>query len=228
MWETLLDLTLPLSCPGCGAPQRWCERCAGELAGRPRLVVPAAAGEGPALPPAYALALYRGPVRAAILAAKEHGRRDLPALLAKSLAAGLLTLLRISALSVPLWLVPAPTRPAAARRRGGDPVAVLSRAAAEIVAGRGYDVGVAPCLYTAGRAADSVGLDAAQRQSNLAGRVRWRARAGPPPGVAVVLIDDVLTSGTTAVAASAALVSKLSKAATSLLRATSWRRRTHC
>ena len=153
------------------------------------------------LPPVWALARYTGPVRSAILAGKEHGRRDLPALLGCALGRGLLRLHRLSVLPEPIWLVPAPSRRAAARSRGGDPVRTMSGAAARLSATWGHATGVAPCLVTAGSARDSVGLDAAARAANLVDRVRWLPRGAPPAGVTVVLIDDVLTTGATTVAA---------------------------
>ncbi len=205
MLATLLDLVLPLTCPGCAAPQRWCTRCAAPLTARPRRLS-AALADLSASPPVYALAGYDGPVRAAILAAKEHGRRDLPALLGVLLGRALLRLLGIQVLSGPLWLVPAPTRRATARTRGGDPITVMARAAATVLVSSGRPAGVAPCLYTAGTARDSVGLDPAQRRSNLAGRLRWRARAGPPRSLAVILVDDVFTTGATAACATELLV----------------------
>jgi predicted amidophosphoribosyltransferase len=144
-------------------------------------------------------------VRAAILAAKEHGRRDLPALLGAALGAGLVRLLAIAVLVLPFWLVPAPTRPAAARRRGGDPITRMARAAATELARGGNWSGVAPCLFTGRGARDSVGLSAPARMRNLEGRIRWRGGAAPPAGAAVVLIDDVLTTGATAATAAAVL-----------------------
>jgi predicted amidophosphoribosyltransferase len=199
MWSTLTDLALPRTCPGCGTGEPWCGACAGLLAGRPRRarLSPNDRAEAP-LPPAYALAPYRGPVRAAILAAKEHGRRDLPARLGQALGAGLARLIAIAVILLPFWLVPAPTRPAVARSRGGDPITWMARSAAIELARRGYPAGVAPCLFTARGARDSVGLDASARMDNLRGRVRWRSRAAPPPGMPVILIDDVLTTGATA------------------------------
>ena len=74
------------------------------------------------------------------------------------------------------WLVPAPSRPSAARARGGDHVLRLCRV---LAAGR-PDIRVAAPLRLARHARDSVGLDAAQRAANLAGRLRVRAARSAP------------------------------------------------
>lgn len=198
-----IDLVLPRTCPGCYAPEPWCGVCAATLDRRPRAVaVPEAALDrlstaGLRLPTVHALARYSGPVRAAIIAGKERGRRDLPPLLGAALGTGLATLQDAGVLPRELWLVPAPTRRASARARGGDPVTAMARAAAATLAACGRPTGVAPCLYLARRARDSVGLDAAGRAANLAGAIRFEARASPPPGARVVVLDDVLTSGAT-------------------------------
>src|ERR1700712_3228179 len=211
-WNPLriaLDLVLPRPCPGCGGPEQWCAGCSSTLDLRPRLVLlPEAtldAATGMALPPMRAITRYAGPVRAAILAGKEHGRTDLPPLIGNAVGSALLRLRRAALLPGQLWIVPAPSRRAAARRRGGDPVTLMARAAAGLMAAYGVFAGVSPCLYTAGRAQDSVGLDAAGRAANLAGRVRLRRSATPPVGARVVLLDDVLTTGSTSLASIRAL-----------------------
>jgi len=198
-----VDLVLPRHCPGCHAPAPWCDACAATLAGRPRAVaLPDLALDrlsmaGLPVPAVHALARYTGPVRAAILAGKERGRRDLPPVLGEALGCGLARLQDAAVLPDDLWLVPAPTRPSAARARGGDPVLVMARAAARLLAGLGRPTGVAPCLSLARGARDSVGLDAAGRAANLAGRIRFRPGGAPTPSAAPVLLDDVLTSGAT-------------------------------
>ena len=204
-WRAALDLVLPRTCPGCGAPGSLCTICARGLAGpfrRIALGVEALdAAAGLPLPAVRALARYRGPVRAAIVAGKERGRWDLPPLLGAAVGDGAVRLLHAGLLHLPLWFVPAPTRRVAARRRGGDPVTALAKAAARVVAGRAGPAGVAVCLATVGRAADSVGLTPTQRLANLDGRIRFHLAGAPPEQACVVLLDDVVTTGATAVSA---------------------------
>ena len=197
-----LDLVLPRPCPGCGGPGPWCTGCAASLRVRPRRMrLPEHLPAAVALPPVWALTRYTGPCRAAIIAGKEHGRRELPALLGHAMGEGLLRLNRLAVLPSEIWLVPAPSKQSAARRRGGDPVRAMARSAARLLAGEGMATGVAPCLVTAGSAGDSIGLDAAARAANLAGRVIWVPSGAPPAGAGAVIVDDVLTTGATTSAA---------------------------
>lgn len=191
----MLDLILPLECGGCGAPAtRWCDACGHELAAaadRPQVVTPRLDPEVPV----FALGRYAGARRQAILALKERGRGDLVAPLARVLALGVHRLLTWGLVETPLTIVPAPTRRSAARRRGGDPVSRLARAA---VAGH-PDVTVAPVLRIRALARDSAGLGTAARERNIAGRVLLRG--GPligRPGTEVMVVDDVVTTGATA------------------------------
>jgi predicted amidophosphoribosyltransferase len=178
----LVDLVLPGDCAGCGAPvQPWCPACRAEVGPPTRPHLPG----GPAV---LAVGRYTGPLRSALLRYKERGRRDLAAPLGALLAAALDDAIG----PAPVWLVPAPSRPAAARARGGDHVARLCRA----VAARRPGVRIARSLRLARHVRDSVGLDAEQRAANLAGRVRVRLTALPAPG-AVLLVDDVVTTGAT-------------------------------
>lgn len=207
--RALLDLVLPVGCGGCGAPGRvWCPGCRPLLGAPVRVHPPCAPGAT-----VYALGAYHGALRTALLAYKEHGRRDLADPLGAALAAGLLALLPGfggSVLPPPgpagLCLVPAPSRWSAAARRGGQHMALLADRAAAALAGAGVATAVAPALRMAAGVADSVGLDRAARQANLTGGVLLRRAGLPAPGTPVVLLDDVVTTGSTVVAGAAALL----------------------
>lgn len=183
----LLDLVLPLECGGCGAPgTRWCDACGLTLAvqpGEPVIITPRL---NPGVP-VFSLGRYAGTRRAAIVAMKEHGRTDLVGPLAVAVGEGLARLVAWGIVEVPLTLVPAPTRAASSRRRGGDPVTALARAAALPGAT------VVPALRMRAFTRDSVGLSASARQRNIAGRVRVRSDVRGE----VVLVDDVVTTGAT-------------------------------
>jgi predicted amidophosphoribosyltransferase len=105
-----------------------------------------------------------------------------------------------------MWMVPVPSRRAAAGRRGGQHVELLARRAAAALAGAGVAAAVAPALRMGAGVRDSVGLVAAARRANLAGRVLARRAGLPPAGTSVVLLDDVVTTGATVAACAATLL----------------------
>src|SRR6476659_6118805 len=186
----MLDLVLPLECGGCGAPStRWCDACARLLtvkADEPHLITPRVDPGVPVL----SLGRYAGARREAIVAVKEHGRADLIAPLAVALRAGLERLLTWGVIETPLTVVPAPTGRSSARRRGGDPVTRMARAAATDL----RDVHVTQALRLRAMVRDSVGLSGADLQRNIAGRVKIiRPVAGE-----VLVFDDIVTTGATA------------------------------
>ena len=186
----MLDLVLPLDCGGCGAPStRWCAACAGQLAvkpDQPHLITPRVDPGVPVL----SLGRYAGTRREAIVADKEQGRADLIAPLALALHSGLERLLTWGVIATPLTLVPAPTRRSAARRRGGDPVTRMARAATVALDG----VDVIQALQLRGLVRDSVGLSGADRQRNIAGHVK----VNKPVAGDVLVVDDIVTTGATA------------------------------
>lgn len=174
----LLDLVLPRRCVGCqSAGVALCARCAAadvlsvDVDG---LLVTAAA-------------TYDGAVRAALLAYKERGRRDLARPLRALLAAAL------EPHDPGGFLVPVPSSAAARRARGGDHVTrLLPRRRRSQQA-----------LHLIRSVRDSAGLDVEARAANLAGALR----AVPPPwsGAAAVIVDDIVTTGSTVGEAARAL-----------------------
>jgi predicted amidophosphoribosyltransferase len=199
----LTDLFLPLQCGGCGTAGRTlCVRCAGAFNG-PFDVHRLNTATGP---PISALAVYQDTPRTVVLAFKERGRRDLALPLGRMMAAVLPTLDNVEPPEDGTWwLVPAPSRAAAARRRGGSHMLALARCMATAMSVRGHTVAVAQALKLTRGARDSAGLDAAARIVNLTGRVRVRPDGAPPPGTSVVVLDDVVTTGATAAACTSEL-----------------------
>jgi predicted amidophosphoribosyltransferase len=193
--SALLDLVLPTRCVGCGSPiAALCPLCmpAGELV------------RVGSAPPTVAAAPYADAVRAALIAYKERGRRDLARPLGALLARAVLGALGgFDAERAPprrTVLVPVPSAHAVAAARGGDHVARLARRVAP-------STGLRPALdvLVLTRAVrDSAGLGSAERRANLSGAMVARL---PPAGSAAVLVDDIVTTGATLGEARRALVS---------------------
>ena len=197
---TLVDLLLPLRCAGCDARgAALCPLCRHAIDPGAAPPTPLRHPDCPA--PIHVLGDYQGRLRTALLAFKERDRRDLAAPFGEFLAQSLLHIPDVApARDGTWWLVPAPSRAAAARRRGGSHLLRLARATAAALALRGQQAAVAPALRFAPGVRDSVGLDRAARAANLAGRVRLRSVAAPPEGTPVILLDDIVTTGATATA----------------------------
>ncbi|HYJ75798.1 MAG TPA: hypothetical protein VEV65_09365 [Kineosporiaceae bacterium] len=194
----LLALVVPVECPGCGAPDvRLCRRCARALTA-PAVPVPTPV---PVPVPVWACAPYAGGVSRSVVAWKDRGRLDLTTALGAVLARAVAEALAAAPGPLPgrVLLVPAPSSAAARRARGTDVVAALARAAAVELRRQGLAVAVRPALRQRRRVADQAGLGAAARRANLAGAlgVHPFSRSGLR-GAAVVLVDDVVTTGATA------------------------------
>lgn len=189
----VVDLVLPQRCAACGALGEACCRACGSVFDAPRRVYKRGAGS---TTPVYALAGYTDPARALVLSYKERGRRELVKPLGRALASGVVALHG----DREIWLVPVPSRRAAAMSRGGSHMLRLAGSAAASLAASGTAAGVAPALRMAAGTRDSVGLSASARVANLAGRIRPDPAGFPPPGAALVLVDDVVSTGATVAA----------------------------
>lgn len=148
--------------------------------------------------PVVAAGTYAGPLRAAVLAYKEKGRRELVAPLGALLTDSIAAL--CDRVVAPVAVVPVPSSRAAVRRRGGDHLQQLARRA-----GRDAARPVHSVLSHTRVVADGARLSAVDRAANISGAMR----AGPPSAVpylrTAVIVDDVFTSGATVVEAARAL-----------------------
>lgn len=132
-----------------------------------------------------------------MLAYKESGRRDMAEPFGRLLAAGLRATAGPEESCRPTWVVPAPSRAIAARRRGGPHMRRVAVQVAAALTDVGRTASVADCLAMVSGVRDSAGLAPTQRIRNLAGRLWVRQRCLPPREGRVVLIDDVITTGAT-------------------------------
>jgi len=189
-----IDLYLGGACHGCGAPGRSpCLDCRAALAPRPAaqlrvgLDVPAFSGVG------YDVA------RAFIIAYKDAGAWQLTSLLGQTLAGTVECLLDELGIEPVHWpqivLAPVPSSPDAVKARGFDHTATMASWAARTLGTRW-----SPLLRRAAKVGDQVGLGAGGRAKNQSGTMVARPGSG-----AVVVVDDVVTTGATIIEAVRAL-----------------------
>ena len=209
--DPVLAVVFPSRCPACGEPLTHplsgplCDSCWERL---PRHSTPLC-GCGFLLPPGLAacgrcrrglspmsagasLGPYEGSLRTLIHELKYRGRRRLAARLAQELLANSPATALLAQDAV---LVPVPLHPARRRERGFNQSELL---ALELGRRTGLQVAAA-ALVRRKDTAPQAGLTAAARRRNVAGAFAVRRRA-QVAGRVVVLLDDVLTTGATALA----------------------------
>mgnify|MGYP002653653655 CR=1 FL=1 len=203
------DLVLPRTCGGCctvGAGL--CVRCERLLSGEARPVVPRPVPDG--WPPCWAGGSYEGAAAAALRAFKDGDRRDLAPWLARCLAVAVDSALvgepaaARAATTGRLAVVPVPSARRTTRRRGDRPVVQIAQAA---LAGlHQNEAPIVEALSLSRGVVDQAGLDAVARRANLAAAMQVHpAGLRRVRGSVCLVVDDVVTSGSTVAEASRAL-----------------------
>lgn len=191
MFRDVVELLFPRSCIGCNQPGcTLCESCQQQWRAIPQQISVAVDPEVPI----WSLGVLGGVRRQAIIAMKERGRHDGCAYISPVLFAAVRYLQARGELDEPITLVPAPSTARAIRQRGLFLVREICR---------GTGLPTVDALRMANDTVDAVGLTAAQR---LATRTRALSVRKRPSG-AVVIVDDVITTGATITAGVRALTS---------------------
>jgi len=210
LFDPLLSVVFPSRCPSCtgelSSPSRGplCEACWAAL---PVHVVPACPcglplpGAGSACPrcrrgltpfrAGASLGPFEGPLRTALHELKYRGRRRVAARLAEAMLQREDVRRVLPAGAV---LVPVPLHPRRRRERGFNQAELL---ATEL--GRRSGLTVAEVLVRRKDTAAQTGLSGAARRTNVAGAFAARGK-GRVAGRVAVLVDDVFTTGATAMA----------------------------
>ncbi len=203
------DLVLPTSCASCGGPASapLCGTCRPGL----RAVAPAVLALSPARTPCWSALPFDGPLRTAVSAYKDGGRRDLLEPLAAVLAGAVgraagedPVLRRARRHDERVLVVPVPPAGRSRRRRGDDPVGALVRRAVDRL--DDDTLVVVEALAHTRRVADQARLGRRARADNLGGALRVLPAARPAVrGSVCLVVDDVVTSGATLTEAARAL-----------------------
>lgn len=209
-----LDLLLPARCAGCGAydaseprTRGLCGPCVADI--RQQRPLQWQLGELGVQHQAFAAAAYDGVVRSALLEYKERGRLCLRRELASCLSVSVLAAIRLNMPAEkgnqpPLLLVPVPSAKATRKARGHHPVRAMARTACTQLWAAGLDVRTSDVLRQTRTVADQSGLDVGARYANLAGALGV-AQSFSGRGQRVIVVDDIVTTGATALEAARAL-----------------------
>lgn len=223
LFRELRQLVYPQTCAGCGV---WdtdlCGACWALAHAEPTL---GALDDAQGVPwmPLWSLGAYNGPLRQVVLAAKHQPARNLRSFLFHAgTTLGQEVALNLDVenprtLGSPIWVVPAPS----SWRRQWDGHSVTDPLSAGVAAGLQAQMGrrhipvrhAAQLRWSSGSQARKSG-----RQRTAARRGAFRLMEDPPPGTAVVLVDDVATTGAT-LAALSQLLGETVQAAAVLARA---------
>ena len=181
LWQSgVLDLLLGVHCAGCEQPgERWCDDC--DQSVRPDPVEVDCE--------VWAAGLWRGRLRKAILAWKLDGVESLDRVLGLHLACAIIA----SGPPESFVIVPIPTTWRSRRERGRHAVLEAAKVAAGLLAMDGYRISIEQVVSLRRQTRDQAFLTARMRAANVRGSMVAKRRPSGP----VIIVDDIVTTGST-------------------------------
>ena len=145
----------------------------------------------------WSASIYQGAVRRAILDWKDHDDTELDGPFGRIMVSLLnKTPIPSSCLGHRVLVVPVPSSRASMRRRGRAHTAPLAKSVAGALRGYGVDARPCNCLSSSTKARSVQQVSSAQRARRITGHVRVK-RDLIGNGDAVLLVDDIVTTGAT-------------------------------
>lgn len=203
--SSIADLVLGRACAGCQTPGMvLCPECRADLTPRPRLrrdLDLSDLVDGLRVPVACSLD-YRGTVRHILYRYKDHGIHELGSVVSPALAASIQHIVHVTQTkSCELVISPLPTRRTNRRRRGFDHVRLVGQHACGSLA----HVHLRPLLRDVRTQSGTKHLTALERSTSAQSAFALVGGFSPPTDP-VILIDDIVTTGSTAREAVATLI----------------------
>lgn len=199
--DAAVDLFLGGACAGCERPGRLlCRCCRDFLQAAP--VLPVSRGALPGFPPVFGRGDYAGVLRSLIIGCKERGGLALVGPLGDALVAGLAASCLTAGPGEGWVVVPVPSAPGRIRERGFDLTGLLARRAVRRIRSAGVPLRLEPLLRQRPGVLDQAGLGARERRANLDRALEVCLQRSPAP---VLLVDDIVTTGSTLAAAGTVL-----------------------
>lgn len=196
VWRTMLGLVLPRGCASCDKPDEvLCDDCAGLLREYHTRSLPRSL-----LGATFACGTYQGGLRRAMLNWKDHGDEECDQMFLGAYS-DLIDRARMMPifhkLNAQLLIIPAPSSPSSMRKRGRRHLWPIAKGLERILRQRGIDARASNALTISRVHNKSVQTSTAGERAARLTEHSIRAKRRNIQGKYILLVDDIVTTGTT-------------------------------